>query len=301
MRDSLRYSDTVLIIPPELIPVPHVLRWREDGPRASRNAVSRVGRSARRRGGRSDRGCSGRRRDSSKTRISSRLREAASAGIRRVAGAGSGTCRIGLSERCGRTGGGHAPLDGRRCGCGWCRASRGIAAPHVSPEGGFDSYRAAYAPLGSGITGPDVRHSRNFPLRNAGPVWPDAQVLRHAVRRGADGYRRWSTNSRMPRPSAIGMEDYCHSVEHSIEFQVVFLQSIFGPDIRVAPILCGSFFRSIYEGGMPEDDENVRRFLGTLGEIAARRQRTALLGAGRRYGPHGSALRRSFEAHADDG
>ena len=31
------------------------------------------------------------------------------------------------------------------------------------------------------------------------------------------------------------MEDYCHAVEHSIEFQVMFLQSIFGPDIKVLP------------------------------------------------------------------
>ena len=66
------------------------------------------------------------------------------------------------------------------------------------------------------------------------------------------------------------MEDYCHAVEHSIEFQVLFLQHLYGPEIRILPILCGSFANSIQNGGMPEDNESVRRFLGNLGEIAAR-------------------------------
>src|SRR5260370_25205751 len=71
-------------------------------------------------------------------------------------------------------------------------------------------------------------------------------------------------------PGAILMEDYCHSIEHSIEFQVLFLQHLYGPDIRVLPILCGSFAQSIYRGGAPEADENVRRFLGALGDLAAK-------------------------------
>jgi AmmeMemoRadiSam system protein B len=71
-------------------------------------------------------------------------------------------------------------------------------------------------------------------------------------------------------PDSILMEDYCHTIEHSIEFQVLFLQYVFGPDIRILPILCGSYANSIYRGGAPESDEKVRRFLGTLGEVAAR-------------------------------
>jgi AmmeMemoRadiSam system protein B len=39
---------------------------------------------------------------------------------------------------------------------------------------------------------------------------------------------------------AVVMEDYCHSVEHSIEFQVLFLQETLGPDLRIVPILCGA-------------------------------------------------------------
>jgi hypothetical protein len=100
---------------------------------------------------------------------------------------------------------------------------------------------------------------------------------------------------------SIVMEDYCHSIEHSIEFQVLFLQYCYGPDIRILPILCGSFSRSIYGGGAPESDDKVRRFLGTLGELATLEGDRLfwVLGIdmahmGRRYGDR-------FAAHADRG
>jgi AmmeMemoRadiSam system protein B len=96
---------------------------------------------------------------------------------------------------------------------------------------------------------------------------------------------------------AVAMEDYCMAVEHSVEFQVVFLQHLFGPNIRVLPVLCGAYAKSIYQGGMPEDDENVKRFLGTLGEIGAREGNLLfwVLGVdmahmGRRYGDAFQAL-----------
>ena len=83
----------------------------------------------------------------------------------------------------------------------------------------------------------------------------------------------------------------------SIEFQVVFLQHLLGPRIRVLPILCGSYFQSIEHGGLPEDDPAVERALGTLGEIASREGDRLLwvLGVdmshmGRRYGDPLSAL-----------
>jgi AmmeMemoRadiSam system protein B len=45
---------------------------------------------------------------------------------------------------------------------------------------------------------------------------------------------------------------------------------LYGPNIRILPVLCGSFANSIQNGGLPEDNESVRRFLGRLGEVAAR-------------------------------
>lgn len=108
----------------------------------------------------------------------------------------------------------------------------------------------------------------------------------------------WSGSPRAA--DGVTEEDYCHSVEHSIEFQVLFLQWLYGPDIKVVPILCGAF-SSVYFGGKPEKQEGVERFLGELAEIAAARDSglTWVLGIdmahiGRRYGD-------PFEAHADEG
>jgi AmmeMemoRadiSam system protein B len=108
-------------------------------------------------------------------------------------------------------------------------------------------------------------------------------------------------------PGAVTTEDYCHAVEHSIEFQVLFLQSIFGPDIRILPILCGSYARSIYRGGKPEANDDVARFLGALGEIAEREGDRLLwvLGIdmahmGKRYGDAFPALANEREMLAVD-
>jgi hypothetical protein len=176
----------------------------------------------------------------------------------------------------------------------------GIAAPHVSPDGGWKSYRSAYAGLSKNYAG------RVFVILGTSHY---GQPEKFGLTR-----KRWTTPWGAARPAsglidelaekggeAVLMEDYCHAVEHSVEFQVVFLQSLFGPDIQILPILCGPYARSIYQGGMPEQDDGVKRFLDVLGEIGAREGNRLfwVLGVdmahiGRRYGD-------SFEARADVG
>jgi len=166
----------------------------------------------------------------------------------------------------------------------------GIAAPHVSPDGGSECYRAAYAALA-----PDLKdrvfvvlgtshygQPERFGLTRKPFVTPlgtaETDVAMVDRLAGAAG-------------AAVTMEDYCHAVEHSVEFQVVFLQHVFGPDIRILPILCGAFAQSVHAGGLPEADENVRRFFGALGDLAAKEGNRLfwVLGVdmahmGRRYG-----------------
>jgi len=171
----------------------------------------------------------------------------------------------------------------------------GVAAPHVSPEGGWRSYRAAYAALGA------VDGERTFVILGTSHYGePERFGLTRKPFLTPFGETAIDTDlvdelAEGGGPGAM-LEDYCHSVEHSIEFQVVFLQHLFGPAIRIVPVLCGPFARSTAGAGRPEDDEGVRRFLGTLGEVAAREGRRLLfvLGVdmahvGRRYGDGGSA------------
>jgi hypothetical protein len=171
-----------------------------------------------------------------------------------------------------------------------------IAAPHVSPFGGVDAYRAAYAAL----TPADAE--RTFVILGTSHYGhPDCLGLTRKPFVTPFGEAVTDTKLVDELAAKLGpaarMEDYCHAIEHSIEFQVIFLQHLFGPRIRILPILCGSYLRSIYEGGMPEDAENVRRILGGLGEMAAREggKLAWVLGVdmahmGRRYGDPLNAL-----------
>lgn len=145
----------------------------------------------------------------------------------------------------------------------------GIAAPHVSPEGGWQSYSSAYAGL------PQDGADRTFVVLGTSHYGqPERFGLTRKPFVTPYGTAETATDlvDRLERaaPDAVGMEDYCHSMEHSIEFQVVFLQHVYGPRVRILPILCGSFARSLYQGGMPEEDDGVRRFFDAMGELYAR-------------------------------
>src|SRR5580658_6193155 len=165
-----------------------------------------------------------------------------------------------------------------------------IAAPHVSPFGGVEAYRAAYRSL----TPADAQ--RTFVILGTSHYGaPDRLGLtrKRFVTPFGEAVTDTALVDRLAAEAGDGafMEDYCHAVEHSIEFQVVFLQHLFGPDIRIVPVLCGSYARSLYRGGLPEDDERVKRSLGALGELAAKEGDRLLwvLGVdmahmGRRYG-----------------
>lgn len=176
----------------------------------------------------------------------------------------------------------------------------GIAAPHVSPFGGWESYRDAYAALR-----PEYGDRTFVVLGTSHYGEPDRFGLTRKPFVTPLGEARTNVplvdRLAAAAPGAMNMEDYCHAVEHSIEFQILFLQHIYGADIRILPILCGPFAESIYRGGKPEDNEHVRRFFDALGEIGAQEGGNLfyVLGVdmahmGRRYGDE-------LTARADEG
>lgn len=169
-----------------------------------------------------------------------------------------------------------------------------IAAPHVSPAGGWQTYRAAY-----GALGPQHRDRVFIVLGTSHYGEPDRFGLTRKpfVTPLGQTVPDLSIINELASEPAVLMEDYCHAVEHSIEFQVLFLQYLYGPDIRVVPVLCGSFARSILQGGKPEDNDDVHRFLSHLAEIGAREDKRLMwvLGIdmahmGMRYGDGWTAL-----------
>jgi AmmeMemoRadiSam system protein B len=190
-----------------------------------------------------------------------------------------------------------------------------LAAPHVSPEGGFTSYAAAYRRLNPQyadrtfiILGTShYGEPEKFGLTRKSYVTPLGRL---------ETDQNFVETLAQEAPKSVVMEDYCHRSEHSIEFQCIFLQHVLGrPDVRIVPILCGPLAQSLFTGKAPEADPDVERFFDALGEIAeAHRKRLIwILGIdlahiGRRYGDpftasagegHMQAVRERDEARLD--
>ena len=166
----------------------------------------------------------------------------------------------------------------------------GIAAPHVSPEGGWPCYAAAYRCVPRRVADQTVvllgtshyGEPEKFGLTRKPFVTPlgTLQVNTALV--------DWITAR---AGEAVVLEDYCHAIEHSLEFQCLFLQQRLGSEFKIVPILCGPFADGLLFGRAPETDTKVERFFQTLGELAElrRSQLFWVLGIdlahiGRRYG-----------------
>ena len=145
----------------------------------------------------------------------------------------------------------------------------GLAAPHVSPFGGWKSYAMAYGRLGPSLADKTfvvlgTSHygfPEQFGLTRKSFVTPlgtlevDTALVDWLAAQAGD---------------SVLMEDYCHAIEHSIEFQCVFLQHVLGGSVRILPILCGPFLESLVTGRLPELHAGVQRFLSALGDLAER-------------------------------
>lgn len=168
----------------------------------------------------------------------------------------------------------------------------GIAAPHVSPSGGVSTYRAAYRALSPNIVSPDC----TFVILGTSHYGrPDRFGLTRKPFQTPLG--RATTDATMvdeltrAAPGAVDVEDYCHAIEHSIEFQLLFLHALFGPTLNIVPVLCGPFLHNPGTRERPEDEPEVARGLEALGELQAKHGRRLVwvLGVdmahvGRRYG-----------------
>ena len=175
-----------------------------------------------------------------------------------------------------------------------------IAAPHVSPEGGWQSYQSAYRMLGpehrdrtfvilatSHYGEPDKFGLTRKPFRTPlGDCETDTRLVDWLSQRGG---------------RAVEMEDYCHSFEHTVEFQTIFLQHTMGPQVRILPILCGSYARSIYQGGSPEDSDQVKRFVDALAELRDREGDRLFFVLGVDMAHMGARYQDPFEAAANQG
>lgn len=145
---------------------------------------------------------------------------------------------------------------------------KGIVSPHIDYSRGGVSYAKAYATLPESeadvfiifgtshygqVDNPFILTKKNFrtPL---GEAKTNGEIIERLE--AACGWDLFEG-------------ELSHKTEHSIEFQVAFLQYMLGGkrDFTIVPVLCTSFHRMVTEGSSPSEDERVSKFLGEMKEI----------------------------------
>jgi AmmeMemoRadiSam system protein B len=158
---------------------------------------------------------------------------------------------------------------------------KGIVAPHIDLARGGSCYAWAYKEIGERcnadlfiIFGTSHSVSKNaFTLTNKdfqtplGIMPTDKDLVRSLI----EGY------------SADPFEDeLIHKFEHSIEFQVVFLQYVLRgrKNVRIVPILCSSFHEMIERNIIPSKFPAVSDFISLLKEAVVQSGRSVCYVAG---------------------
>lgn len=115
---------------------------------------------------------------------------------------------------------------------------------------------------------------------------------------------------RQAYPGDLLRDEFLHKHEHSIEFQIVFLQHLLGPDkpFRILPVLVGSFGSFLADNRLPSADPDMQAFADALRQAIDRAGRRVcyIAGAdlshrGRKFGDDRDASEEFVEEtrHAD--
>jgi AmmeMemoRadiSam system protein B len=162
---------------------------------------------------------------------------------------------------------GEAPAAGGD-GAGARGGVRGLIAPHIDFARGGPCYAWGYHRLARGARakrhivlgtchGPMKRlialsrkpYATPFGTASADPAFVDALAARVGERYFED--------------------EFAQRGEHSIEFQVAWLQHLHGPDVTVVPVLCGSLDWFVTKGRIPSETQEVQQLFGAIRELAA--------------------------------
>ncbi|MDD8014851.1 MAG: AmmeMemoRadiSam system protein B [Acidobacteriota bacterium] len=153
-----------------------------------------------------------------------------------------------------------------------------LAAPHIDMETGKRVYAAGYRAV-----------------RDLGPERIVLLGTGHAIE---DGYfsltdkdfetpfgrvktdMDWVKALRAAGRGAVCSNDFPHRREHSIEFELLFLQHLFGSGFTAVPILCGSFQRDLEAATRPGGIPAVGRFLTALRRLIRDSREKVLVVAG---------------------
>lgn len=141
-------------------------------------------------------------------------------------------------------------------------APSAVVAPHIDFRVSGTSYGSAYRPLRS------LSPSRILLLGTGHSLESPYSLTEKTFRTPLGNIasdREAVSQLREAGGAAVAREDFAHRSEHSIEFQLLFLQRILPMErIPVVPVLCGSLESFLLTGKNPLENPEVARFIGEL-------------------------------------
>jgi hypothetical protein len=159
---------------------------------------------------------------------------------------------------------------GGELGAGQIKGLKGIIAPHIDFQRGGPCYAFAYKSLS------EAPEADLYVILGIAHAPSDGQFVLtlkdfetpFGVAKTDRGFVK-AVSSRCSWD--VFQDEFLHRSEHSIEFQIVFLQSVLGSRRmgKIMPVLCGSFDRYLLEGRLPEEDPSVSEFLDAMRSEAA--------------------------------
>ena len=142
---------------------------------------------------------------------------------------------------------------------------KGVIAPHIDFHRGGACYAWAYRELAASL---DAELFIIFGIGHAGP--------RHLFSMTSKDFatpfgtirtdREFISRVREACPFDVFADEFLHKTEHSVEFQVVFLQHLMKehPEAMIVPILCGSFHELVANGTSPAGHPDFLGFVQAL-------------------------------------
>ncbi len=169
-------------------------------------------------------------------------------------------------------------LDGRGDNNDKFKSLRALISPHIDLEIGKKIYAAAYSIL-RGLSPKKIflfgtGHNLNNGLISL--TQKDYETPLGIARTDKDIVRKLKSAS-IP---VSAPNDFAHYGEHSIEFQVLFLQYLFGDTFEIVPVLYGSFFDVLATNSRPLQIQELDVFLESLKRILTELSSDALCVAG---------------------
>ena len=154
-----------------------------------------------------------------------------------------------------------------------------VVAPHIDLEVGKNVYAKAYEAvenlspkkvllLGTGHHLSESYFSlteKDF-ITPLGPVKTDKDEVRRLKEKCSS--------------EIIAPYDIDHKNEHSLEFQTLFLQHVFGNRFQILPVLCGSFHKVLMDYSKPAEIPGVADFLAGLRDFLGDEPESSLVVAG---------------------